>query len=202
MLKQKTIYSNEQDFEFTHKPIEDTITILKTKGGYKATYLVYDSSPDSSRNWDNFGTMLCSHGRYNLGDKQFKSSDYEGWAEIKTMLIEEKGAMAILPLYLYDHSGVTMKTTPFGCRWDSGQVGFIYATKEEIEKEYGEVSEGTYKKAIALLEGEVETYDCELTGEVYGCVVEHYNKKKEQIKEDSCWGYFGEKYALEELRTW
>ena len=44
-------------------------------------------------------------------------------------------------LYLYDHSGITMSTGSFCDSWDSGQVGFIYVTKEDIEKEYGAFKE-------------------------------------------------------------
>lgn len=43
----------------------------------------------------------------------------------------------VLPLYLYDHSGITMNTTGFSCPWDSGQVGWIYASKEDALKEFG-----------------------------------------------------------------
>jgi len=42
----------------------------------------------------------------------------------------------ILPLYLYDHSGITMNTTGFSCGWDSGQVGYIVMSYEKIRKEY------------------------------------------------------------------
>ena len=43
----------------------------------------------------------------------------------------------LLPLYLYDHSGITMNTTGFSCSWDSGQVGFIYASKARFKEETG-----------------------------------------------------------------
>jgi len=48
--------------------------------------------------------------------------------------------VAILPLYLYDHSGITMSTGSFVGRapnadWDSGQVGFIYMDKETAMKD-------------------------------------------------------------------
>lgn len=48
--------------------------------------------------------------------------------------------VAIRPLYLYDHSGITMSTGSFVGRaqhadWDSGQVGFIYMDKETAMKE-------------------------------------------------------------------
>ena len=43
-------------------------------------------------------------------------------------LVEQMDGMVILPLYLYDHSGITMNTCGFSCPWDSGQVGWIYAS--------------------------------------------------------------------------
>ncbi len=43
----------------------------------------------------------------------------------------------ILPLFLYDHSGITMSTGPFSCPWDSGQVGWIYASKKTFIDETG-----------------------------------------------------------------
>jgi len=43
----------------------------------------------------------------------------------------------ILPLFLYDHSGITMSTGPFSCPWDSGQVGWIYASKQKFIDETG-----------------------------------------------------------------
>lgn len=43
----------------------------------------------------------------------------------------------ILPLYLYDHGGITMSTGPFSCPWDSGQLGWIYALKQRFIDETG-----------------------------------------------------------------
>jgi hypothetical protein len=40
--------------------------------------------------------------------------------------------VVVLPLYLYDHSGLTISTSPFSCRWDSGQVGYIHTTFEQV----------------------------------------------------------------------
>ena len=80
----------------------------------------------------------------------------------------------MLPLYLYDHSGITMNTTGFSCPWDSGQVGWIYASKENALREFGGKSftAATRKKAEDCMRGEVECYDSYLRGEltVLNCI--------------------------------
>jgi len=83
----------------------------------------------------------------------------------------------ILPLYLYDHSGISMSTGSFNDRWDSGQVGWTYATMEEIKNNWmlknGEETSDEYTKAAEkLLEGEVRTYNSYLTGNVWGFKLE------------------------------
>jgi hypothetical protein len=100
-------------------------------------------------------------------------------------LLENK--IVILPLYLYDHSGITMSTGSFNDRWDSGQVGFIYATYDEIKKEFGveKVTDNEIKRAYEILEGEVKTYDDYLTGNVYG-----FNFYDFDDILDSCYGYY------------
>jgi len=181
----------------------------------------YDEMAESPREWYNLGTMVCFHGRYNLGDKHnynsleeffldllensqdelladdgFTSRLYYFWKRVTVsdgdlvddLAIEFLGIMEdetypklgdefpaarfgrmiaeadsawideflndaeegelqdildsldkyiILPLYLYDHSGITMSTGPFSCPWDSGQVGWIYAPKQKFIDETG-----------------------------------------------------------------
>lgn len=96
--------------------------------------------------------------------------------------IEERGTI-IKGLFLYDHSGITISTGRFSCPWDSGQVGWIYITKETIEKEGW-----TPEQADKYLEGEVEIYDNYLTGEIYGFRI----KDAEDNVIESCWGYYGD----------
>jgi hypothetical protein len=135
---------------------------------------------DPRREYDHLGTMVCWHRRYNLGDKHNFSSP------------EDLNQAVYLPLYLYDHSGITMSTTPFSCQWDSGQVGWIYVTKAEIRKEFGK--KWTTKKIQEILRAEVEEYDRYLTGDVYGYIITD-DETGEEI--DSCWGFYGEEAANE-----
>lgn len=101
-----------------------------------------------------------------------------------------------LPLYLYDHSGITMSTGPFSCPWDSGQVGFIYVPIHKIKAEYGwkVLTKDRRKRIYDYLTGEVNTYDDYLTGNVYGFVLEQWDGA-EWDEIDACWGFFGEDSA-------
>jgi len=156
--------------------------------------IFYDSDPESPREWDNVGTMICSHRNYTLGDEQFHADDYEGWDDLKQYLIKERKAVIVLPLGLYDHSGITMYVGDTHDRWDGGQVGFIYCTQEDIDREWN----GDDEQAEKYLRGEVSTYDQYLTGDVYGISVTNPRNGEEL---ENCWGFFGLKYAKEEAES-
>jgi len=99
----------------------------------------------------------------------------------------------MLPLYLYDHSGITISTGPFNCPWDSGQIGYIYIAIKDVLKEYNKkrMSKKLRQKAIDLLRAEVNTYDDYLTGSIYGYMIESANEENEIECDDSCWGFYG-----------
>jgi hypothetical protein len=128
-----------------------------------------DEDPQDPRDWQDSNTMVCFHNKYRLGDKHdLNMNDFDSWYEVKEHLIAECGAIAILPLYLYDHSGISMSVGSFEGRaphasWDSGQVGFIYATDGDMV-EYGHK---TIEEAEDHLRNDVYVYDQYLRGEVY-----------------------------------
>ncbi len=178
----------------------DVIDII-TYRGYKIQIVSDYDNAENPREWDNLGTMLCVHSRYSLGDEHFYSSqelwehiawehnifDVDGNYETDRERIEKWlfANCIVLPLYIYDHGGVTMRTVPFSCPWDSGQVGFIYITKEQACKEFGwkRISAKRKQQIIDYLRAEVDTYDSYLKGEVYGFVIEEID--------ESCWNFFG-----------
>lgn len=164
--------------------------------------IYHDEDGESPREWDNLGTMVCWHRNYILGDEEHpfpKNFDQE---EVNRLL-KELDTAAILPLYLYDHSGITMSTSngsyPFNCPWDSGWVGFIYVTKGDLRKELSKqrLSKKSIEYAKKVLQQEVETYDEYLTGQVFGYVVE--DKSGEHL--DSCWGFYGFDYCKQEAES-
>ena len=145
----------------------------------------------------NLGAMICFHSRYNLGDEHdYDKDDYSGWDELRKQLIKDYRNDIILSLYLYDHSGITINTTGFSCRWDSGQVGFIILDRAQLLKTHGtkRITKAFKEKLFDYLKAEVETYDQYLTGDVYGYIVED----EDENEVDSCWGYYGYEYAKEE----
>lgn len=156
--------------------------------------VLQDSSADSPRDWDNLGTMICFHRRYDLGDKHnYSSDDYDSWEEMKKAIQKEENTAVILPLYLYDHSGISISTGAFSCRWDSGQIGFIFVSKEKALQEFGGkiVTAKLKEKLERILEGEVETYDQYVRGEVYGFQI--VDEDDNHI--DSCYGFYGTDFA-------
>ena len=164
-----------------------------------------DNDPSNPREDDNLGTMVCFHKGYNLGDKHnYKSSDYDSFGELEKDIIKNENVGVILPLYLYDHSGITMNTTGFSCRWDSGQVGFIFISKEKMLKEYGGkiVTKKLKERVEKYLVDEVKTFDDYLRGDVYGYKIFEVSlcdKGCEHNDEiDSCWGFYGEDSCMEE----
>lgn len=169
--------------------------------------IVADSDVESPREWDNLGTMVCAHRRYNLGDqggmrealdliykhlsdKQLNEMEFDAShvPDIEQAL-EATGQAIMLPLYLYDHSGITMSTGRFSCPWDSGKVGFIFVSKEKVRSEYDWklLNKQRIEKIQNYLIGEVETYDQFLRGDVWGFEV---LDEDGEVK-DSCWGFFG-----------
>ena len=158
-----------------------------------------DDYPENPRSWDNLGTMACFHNRYNLGDNNipFSSDEFDSWKEMEDYIINKLDAAVVLPMYMYDHSGITINTTGFSCPWDSGQIGFIYVTKEKLRKDYNvkRITKDLLDKATRCLLSEVATYDQYVTGDVYRFEIlkqEVCDKEctHEEV-EDSCSGFYG-----------
>lgn len=175
---------------------------------------------------DNFGTMVCFHPRYALGDHHnyIDKDDFLREMYLNTVGNNERGTeryermvnmvwsrkmtgdhpdpravddamlrvisekYVVMPLYLLDHSGLAMQTESFHDPWDSGQVGWMYVSKEDVLKEFGgeKMTGALRKKAEDLLRGEVAEYDAYLRGECYG-----FELYKNGELSDSCWGFIG-----------
>ncbi len=171
-----------------HKP--EPVETFEHAGRKVALFI--DDDPTSPREGTNLCHMVCAHRKHNLGDEQRREGETE--EELRERV---PGILAVLPLYLYDHSGLTINTTPFGDRWDSGQVGWAYVTRELAEVCGCVGDDWTEEKLEESIRGEVGEYDKYLRGDVYGYVVTEANGEEK----DSCWGFIGREYAVEEARS-
>lgn len=173
----------------------DEVIAFVKKGGCASVKIEYDKQ---NREWvlesyDNFFKKWYQE--YTFFPKTLKGSDMVKECILEFMPINSLKELAdkknvILPLYLYDHSGLSISCSnsyPYNDRWDAGQVGWIYASYDDIKKEYGSITAETIDKAEKVLSGEVSTYDDYLRGNVYGYIIE-----KNGVEVDSCWGYLGD----------
>lgn len=164
--------------------------------------IVADDAPTDPRKLENnLGTLVCWHKKGKYGDEQpnenrcdylaniicgCSGSVYGNDIDLILKMFEKFGGI-ILPVYMLDHSGITLKTTPFNDRWDSGLLGYIYVTKQKLTDE--NMSHFAKEQIESILKNEVELYSEYLNGEVYGYEIYKEGDDKEAL--DSSWGFYG-----------
>lgn len=153
---------------------------METKLNGYTLKIIPDENPLNPRtDCDHLGIMLCWHRRYSLGDSHPYDTpqDFAESAAAKDMFV-------CLPVYLLDHSGLYVSVNDFNDSWDSGQLGFIYCTKQDAQKWFNntDVTEEEIKKELTA---EVEEYNDYLNGAWYGFLIEGLDGEVE----DSCGGF-------------
>ena len=90
----------------------------------------------------------------------------------------------VLPVYKYEHSGVALSTQPFTCSWDSGQIGIIAMSADEVRKRYNvkRISKKLRQRVERELSAEIALLSQWADGEVYEFCVYHWDKN------DCCYG--------------
>lgn len=169
--------------------------------------VIADKSPESPRKWCNLGTIVAEHKRYELSDEHGWNDAVEiieahfSEAQLENLEFDPSdlhsvcsalaatGKAVILPLYMYEHSGVALRTTPFSCQWDSGIVGFIFVMKADLRAEYGwkRITASRLNKAESVLSNEIAVYSDYIDGDTWG--YEIVDEEDEVV--ESCWGFFG-----------
>jgi hypothetical protein len=181
-------------------------------------YIVRDPDPFSPLENDSLGTMVCFHRRYELGHPHsYRSEDYRGWNEVREAIIKDNDVAVILPLFLFDHSGITISTSAEqfqacdSARWDWGCVGFIYVSKARVRENFmvKRITKGILARATEVLVAEVKEYASYLEGDVHGFIITKKDGEtcqgcghKEPEIVESCWGFIGEiDYCRREARA-
>ncbi|MBY0379691.1 MAG: hypothetical protein K2P99_04755 [Burkholderiales bacterium] len=152
--------------------------------------IIVDDFPIHPReNSENLGQIYALHKRYQFSEIKLDNSQCNSWQDEYSLIRKELDIALILPLYLYDHSGLAISLTPFSCRWDSGQLGYIFVTKKRLREFFDcrRISRNYLEKARKSLDLEVAEYNLYLQHEVYNVAVLDNTK---QIL-DSCFGIYG-----------
>lgn len=171
--------------------------------GVKLEIVADDDAENPQRMWDHLGTLETAHRRYAFGN-----------ADVSAERIEEligkmkRGEVYGLLVFMYDHSGITISASrtgrnPFSCGWDSGLVGVIWCDhqtaldwfqlkRQKYRTRSGKVAERLpstlRERALKAMEGDIETLDDYLRGNVWGFRV--LDAKGDEV--DSCWGFIGD----------
>jgi hypothetical protein len=165
-----------------------------TKSNEKLEIMI-DEACESPREWDNLTVIVTIKNNHNtIGDFQVNDSE-----ELREML-EVKKALFSMPLYIYEHSGMSLKCFeasvgyPYNDQWDAGCIGMVFTT-EELLKETG-LTTMPKKEVQERMKAEIETYSQWCNGECYGFRLSEWSKcdKCNQLEDkeiDSCFGYYG-----------
>ena len=129
----------------------------------------------------------------------------------EAMKMLQKSDIVILPVFVFDHSGISISVSNYTDKWDSGQAGWIYTTKENVRKilingnakyknengNYVDVTEENWRDAaVEILKNEIKIYDQYLQGDVYGIITEEYDEENDDWEDaDSCWGFYNDKWG-------
>ena len=126
--------------------------------GNEKLEIIADDSCESPRSWDNLTVIVAIENNHNdIGDIQVRDSE-----ELRELL-EDKKAKFAMPLYIYEHSGMSLKCFedkipkyPYNDQWDAGCIGMVFTT-ESLLKETG-LTHNTKEEEIEQMKVEVEQY--------------------------------------------
>ncbi len=139
--------------------------------------MIHDRKLPMNRNPYNKEKYRYDH-LYNLEEDLLKSDDV-----MEKVLEVLESRYVFKNIYMYDHSGITINTSGFGCRWDSGQVGIVFVSKEDIAKEFGKDAD-IEKKASEVIESEIKVYDQYISGDIW-----YYTIDAEDFESSLGWIY-------------
>jgi hypothetical protein len=163
----------EDDIEHVQRPKPKLDIVREPEGGM-----------NPRTEMDHLSVMACWHRRYHLGDVQPTDRPEEWLSE------NAPEGSEVLPVFMYDHGSITLSTSSFNDRWDSGQLGFIVMTPDKILEGWGrgstEITDAMRVGARECMAEEVKLYNDYLNGEVWGFI---YTGEDET--ENSCFGFLG-----------
>ena len=160
-----------------------------TRNGLTAR-VFHDDLSESPRGLENMGAIVTKKSRH-ISIQEGNLSFTEAEKAI------ERDEVLGLPVYAYVHGNIALSTSPFSCPWDSGQVGFITASKEKVREVYGvkRITKQVRELALKGLKCEVALLGDYVNGDVY--YVQVFNDKGDVVEDGG--GFLGEEALQDAL---
>lgn len=202
-MPNETVVHEEPDFASgvsRYAEVEAKASVITPNGGFFARLLVEpEQDPESPRSWDNM-CKICvrDHRRYSFPNELEFDFDAEDQADKETQADKIRD-MWVFPLSYYEHgpgsSRFSLGSSEAVCQWDGVDgVGFIAVPKGNFPDE---------KEAYAQADGEIDTYNRWLRGEIYDATVQVAKAFTKEWSDgsveygwdwesaESCGGFFG-----------
>jgi len=148
----------------------------------------HDEDPVSPREGENLWTLAFAHRRYTLGDVQVAPDDFQDHLRSVKADSDPEKDFYVLPVYMFDHSGLAFSINDFNDRFDSGQIGRAYVSVQSLIENYGGDTAETRARAQAALASELDEYQSFVNGEIYGYIYEtRANPKVDFEQKEAIW---------------
>lgn len=132
--------------------------------GYDISIIQDDDCENPFVSWDTGFELVCTGGFTNYGSMNRTPDTFrKRWT-----------------VYGYSHSGLTASLSPFNDRFDSGILGSLFCTSEDIED------------MDAAAENIIKIFNQWLDDDIYGYQIEF-----EGTDVESCWNFYGADYCME-----
>jgi hypothetical protein len=163
----------------------------------------YCDYADSPREWSNL-TKCIFFGNYKgYGDNH--SFNFNTEFDNRQDFINEGSdiikkhfdAVLVKPVHVYKHSGTNISTNdgyPYNDRWDSGTIGFVIITKQDLREEYNwklitqKRLDSVIDNINNVMDSEIDTLSDYIGGNVYEFSIQDENGDTEE----SCGGFYGD----------
>ena len=164
----------------------------------KEKYLGYeikieqDEYPFNPREDSNLWLLVTAHRNYSWDEEL--SQDCDNIEDAFEEHLKENGLTFDKVFYhrvwLYEHSWVTISTSPFWDRWDSWIWWYIYISIEDAEQNFTSINKDALEReALTYLDNEIKSLDKYYTWEIYWYDID--------ILDDNCWWFESEEEALQ-----
>ena len=148
---------------------------------------------------------------YDVDDMGMSGNIYNGCDHYQeAVAAASSGTPYMQVVDVYDHSGITYSLTGEGyyCQFDTAVGGAIWVPNADTLEHLALFEGDKNEEAMKIARSDCETLNSIMVGDVWGMHTHSFHKETNDPEgileakiEDSCWGFVGHPYAMEELEA-